>query len=134
MAYDNYGETRWYLNTGYSKGMTMLSNGNILLSDDSIGPDHTSTGGIVEVDMMGYIRKVYRIDGGYHHDGYELPNGNLLILSSVIIMFSYSIILKDTSVRLFIARCSSVSFSTIGLLEPLPTTTILSTEMPFIMK
>ena len=90
LAYDNYGETRWYLNTGYSKGMTMLSNGNILLGDDSLGPDQTSTGGVVEVDMMGYVRKVYKIDGGYHHDGYELPNGNLLILSTDVTTESFA--------------------------------------------
>ena len=90
LAYDNYGETRWYLKSGYSKGMTMLSNGNILLSDDSIGPDQTSTGGVVEVDMLGYVRKVYKIDGGYHHDGYELPNGNLLILSTDVTTESFA--------------------------------------------
>lgn len=82
LAYDNYGETRWYLNTGYSKGMTMLSNGNILLSSDAAGPDFTSAGGVVEVDMLGYVRKEYAIEGGYHHDAYELKNGNLLILTN----------------------------------------------------
>lgn len=35
-------KVRWYLNIGYSKGMTMLQNGNILLSDASNGPDSTS--------------------------------------------------------------------------------------------
>lgn len=90
LAYDNYGETRWYLRTGYSKGLTMLSNGNLLLSDDSLGPDQTSTGGVVEVDMMGYVRKVYKLDGGYHHDGFELPNGNLLILTTDVTTESFA--------------------------------------------
>lgn len=90
LAYDNYGETRWYLNTGYSKGMTMLSNGNILLSSDSAGPDVTSAGGVVEVDMLGYVRKEYAIEGGYHHDAYEMKNGNLLILTNDINSSSFA--------------------------------------------
>ena len=82
LAYDNYGEVRWWVNIGYSKGVTMLSNGNILLSSANEGPDFTSTSGVVEIDMMGYVHREYEIDGGYHHDGLELDNGNLIILTS----------------------------------------------------
>ena len=83
IAYDNYGEIRWYFKTvGYSKGMTMLQNGNMLLSSYTTGPDVTSTGGVVEVDIFGRVIHEYNIEGGYHHDGYELPNGNLIILTS----------------------------------------------------
>ena len=82
IAYDNYGEVRWWLNIGYSKGMTMLQNGHILLSSANEGPDVTSTSGVVEVDMLGYVYKEYEIEGGYHHDAYEQPDGNLLILTS----------------------------------------------------
>lgn len=82
IAYDNYGEVRWWLNNGYTKGMTMLQNGNILLSTASAGPDITATSGVIEVDMMGYIHHEYEIEGGYHHDGCELPSGNLIILTS----------------------------------------------------
>ncbi len=83
-AYDNYGEVRWYLSYGYTKGMTMLSNGHMLLSNITPGPDVTSTGGVVEVDMFGNVHKEFLISGGYHHDGYEMPNGNLIILTSDI--------------------------------------------------
>jgi hypothetical protein len=83
IAFDNYGEVRWYLkDVGYSKGMTMLANGNMLLSSYSLGPDVTSTGGVVEIDMFGRVVHEYNIEGGYHHDGYEMPNGNLVILTS----------------------------------------------------
>ena len=77
IAYDNYGEVRWWLNIGYTKGMTMLQNGNILLSSANEGPDITSTSGVVEVDMLGFVHHEYEIEGGYHHDAYELPSGNL---------------------------------------------------------
>lgn len=82
IAYDNYGEIRWGLNTGYTKGMTALQNGHLLLSNDKLGPDVTSTGGIVEIDMLGYIYHEYELEGGYHHDAYELENGNLLVLTT----------------------------------------------------
>lgn len=82
IALDNYGEIRWWLNIGYTKGLTMLQNGHILLSNADNGPDLTSTSGVVELDMLGYVHKNYEIEGGYHHDGYELENGNLIILTS----------------------------------------------------
>lgn len=82
IAYDNYGEVRWFLSADYSKGMTMLQNGHLLMSDITPGPDAVSTGGAVEVDMLGYIHHEYEITGGYHHDAYEMPNGNLIILTS----------------------------------------------------
>ncbi len=82
IAYDSYGEVRWYLTPTYSKGMTMLSNGHILLGAYSNGPDSASSGGVVELDMLGRIYHEYYLEGGYHHDGYEMPNGNLLLLTS----------------------------------------------------
>lgn len=84
IALDNYGEIRWWLNIGYTKGMTMLQNGHLLLSNADKGPDLTSTSGVVELDMLGYVHKNYEIEGGYHHDGYELESGNLIILTSKI--------------------------------------------------
>lgn len=82
IAIDNYGETRWWLDIGYTKGMTMLQNGHLLLSNADNGPDITSTSGVVELDMLGFVYKNYDVEGGYHHDGYEMENGNLIILTS----------------------------------------------------
>ena len=31
--------------------------------------------------MFGKIYKEYSLKGGYHHDYYEMPNGNLLVAS-----------------------------------------------------
>ena len=81
LAIDNYGEVRWFLSEDYSKGMVMLQNGHLLLSDVTKGPNAVSTGGVIEVDMLGFVHKQYEIDGGYHHDGYEKKDGNLLITS-----------------------------------------------------
>ena len=38
--------------------------------------------GLYEIDMLGKIYKEYSLPGGYHHDYYEMPNGNLLIASN----------------------------------------------------
>ena len=84
LAIDNYGEVRWFLSEDYSKGMVMLQNGHLLISDITQGPNAVSTGGVIEVDMLGYIHNQYEIEGGYHHDAYELENGNLLITSGDI--------------------------------------------------
>lgn len=40
------------------------------------------TGGVVELDLLGYVHNEYLLEGGYHHDAYELPNGNLIVLTS----------------------------------------------------
>ncbi|MCH5167894.1 MAG: aryl-sulfate sulfotransferase [Erysipelotrichales bacterium] len=81
LAIDNYGEVRWFLSEDYSKGMVMLQNGHLLISDITEGPNSISTGGVIEVDMLGFIHNQYEIEGGYHHDAFEIKNGNLLITS-----------------------------------------------------
>lgn len=84
LGIDNYGEVRWFLSEDYSKGMVMLQNGHLLLSDMTKGPNSVSTGGVIEVDMLGFIHNQYEIEGGYHHDGFEKKDGNLLITSGDI--------------------------------------------------
>ena len=38
--------------------------------------------GLVEIDLMGKIYYEYSMPGGYHHDVYEMDNGNLLVASN----------------------------------------------------
>ena len=37
--------------------------------------------GLYEIDLLGHIYNEYSLKGGYHHDYFELPNGNLLVAS-----------------------------------------------------
>ncbi len=37
--------------------------------------------GLYEMSLVGKIYKEYRVPGGYHHDSFELPNGDLLSLT-----------------------------------------------------
>lgn len=80
-AYDINGDVRWYLTTNQVWDIKRLNNGNILLSSDRlINPPYYTTG-LVEMDLTGKIYYEYSLPGGYHHDAYEMPNGNLLVAS-----------------------------------------------------
>ena len=37
--------------------------------------------GLYEMDMLGKIYTEYSLEGGYHHDYYEMENGNLIVAS-----------------------------------------------------
>ena len=45
-----------------------------------INPPYYMTG-LYEIDLLGKIYNEYSLPGGYHHDYYEMPNGNLLVAS-----------------------------------------------------
>ncbi len=82
VAYDKNGNVRWYLNTNYRFNFTRLSNGHILLSNDSNVNSPNYSIGLVEIDLLGKVYYEYNLPGGYHHDVYELNNGNLLVASN----------------------------------------------------
>lgn len=81
-AYDINGDVRWYLTKKFIWEVNRLKNGNLLLSTDRLvnGPYYMT--GLYEINMLGKIYFEYNIEGGYHHDYFELPNGNLLVLSN----------------------------------------------------
>lgn len=81
-AYDINGNVRWYLTENMIWDVQRLRNGNIMLSSNRlINPPYYTTG-LVEMDLTGKIYYEYVLPGGYHHDVYELENGNLLVASN----------------------------------------------------
>ena len=81
-AYDINGDVRWYLTENMIWDIQRLRNGNIMLSSNRlINPPYYTTG-LVEMDLTGKIYYEYVLPGGYHHDVYELENGNLLVASN----------------------------------------------------
>lgn len=81
-AYDINGDVRWYLTENMIWDVQRLRNGNIMLSSNRlINPPYYTTG-LVEMDLTGKIYYEYVLPGGYHHDVYELENGNLLVASN----------------------------------------------------
>ncbi len=81
-AYDVNGDVRWYLTTTNVWKIDKISNGNFLLATERLINSPYYTTGIYEMDMLGKIYVEYSLEGGYHHDYYELENGNILALSN----------------------------------------------------
>lgn len=80
-AYDVNGDVRWYLNENFLWDIQRLDNGHILLSTNRlINPPYYMTG-LMEMDLLGKVYYEYSLPGGYHHDVYEMKDGNLLIAS-----------------------------------------------------
>ena len=78
-AYDINGDVRWYLTENFIWDIQRLDNGNLLLSSNRlINPPYYTTG-LVEMNLLGKIYYEYSLPGGYHHDVYEMENGNFLV-------------------------------------------------------
>lgn len=82
VCYDKNGNIRWYLNKNYKWDFMRLSNGHILMGNDHLMSAPYYSTGLVEMDMLGKVYFEYNIPGGYHHDVYELSNGNFLTASN----------------------------------------------------
>ena len=80
-AYDVNGDVRWYLTENFIWDVKCLDNGNLLLSSNRlINPPYYTTG-LMEMNFLGKIYYEYTLPGGYHHDVYEMENGNFLVAS-----------------------------------------------------
>lgn len=78
-AYDMNGDVRWYLTHYAIWDNTRLKNGNMLVSTERLINTPYYMTGLYEIDIFGKIYKEYSLPGGYHHDYYEMSNGNLLV-------------------------------------------------------
>lgn len=80
-AYDVNGDVRWYFTNHALWEINRLKNGNLLVSTERpINAPYYMTG-LYEMDLLGKIYNEYSLKGGYHHDYYEMENGNLLVAS-----------------------------------------------------
>lgn len=80
-AYDVNGDVRWYLTTNAIWEINRLKNGHLMLSTERLVNSPYYMTGLYEMDLLGKIYNEYSLEGGYHHDYYEMENGNLLIAS-----------------------------------------------------
>ncbi len=80
-AYDINGDVRWYLDQKTAWDNTRLKNGHLLISTERLVNTPYYMTGLYEIDLLGKIYNEYTIPGGYHHDYFEMPNGNLLVAS-----------------------------------------------------
>lgn len=80
-AYDTNGDVRWYLTNTATWEINRLKNGHLLVSTERLINSPYYLTGLYEMDMLGKIYVEYSLPGGYHHDYFEMPNGNLLVAS-----------------------------------------------------
>ena len=80
-AYDVNGDVRWYLTESFTWNINRLKNGNLLVSTERLVNPPYYTTGLYEIDLLGKIYTEYKLNGGYHHDYFELENGNILVAS-----------------------------------------------------
>lgn len=80
-AYDVNGDVRWYLTENFAWDIQRLDNGHILIgSNRLVNPPYYTTG-LMEMDLLGKVYYEYTLPGGYHHDVFEMEDGNLLVAS-----------------------------------------------------
>ena len=80
-GYDYRGDCRWHLVEPFIFDMKPAKNGHILIGSNRLLNMPYYTAGVCEMDLIGKIYTEYRIPGGYHHDQFEMEDGNLLILT-----------------------------------------------------
>lgn len=80
-AFDYKGDIRWHLNIPTVFDIKRAKNGNLLIGSHRLLKIPYYMSGIYEMTMAGKVVKEFTIPGGYHHDQFELENGNLLILT-----------------------------------------------------
>ena len=80
-AYDINGDVRWYSTINALWEINRLDNGHLMVSTERLVNSPYYMTGLYEMDLLGKIYKEISLEGGYHHDYFEMPNGNLLVAS-----------------------------------------------------
>lgn len=80
-AYDYKGDIRWALTVNTMFDIKRAANGNLLTGSHRFCRMPYNSTGLIELNMLGKIFKEYRLPGNYHHDQFEMEDGNLLILT-----------------------------------------------------
>ena len=82
VAYDAFGDVRWYLTTSFAGVMEPLMNGHYLVSTERFVQEPYYASGFYEIDLLGKIHVEYQVPHGVYGDVTELPGGNLLTISN----------------------------------------------------
>lgn len=83
LACDGMGDVRWYLTINVCFDLKRLKNGHLLVGSNRLIKLPYYVSGVYEMGVNGKIYHEYRLPGGYHHDTFELENGNILMLSQI---------------------------------------------------
>lgn len=80
-GFDYAGDPRWHMNIACVFDIKRLKNGNLIMGSHRLVRLPYYMSGLYEISPCGKIYKEYRIPGAYHHDEFEMPDGNLLVLT-----------------------------------------------------
>ncbi len=80
-AYDYMGDIRWLLTVNTMFDIKRLKNGNIMTGSHRFCYMPYNSTGLVELNLLGKIYREYRLPGCYHHDHFEMKDGNILALT-----------------------------------------------------
>ncbi|WP_291329490.1 aryl-sulfate sulfotransferase [Desulfovibrio sp. UCD-KL4C] len=80
-GYDYAGEIRWMLTVNTMFDIKRLENGNIMTGSSRFCRMPYNSTGLFELSLLGKIYKEYRMPGNYHHDHWEMEDGNILALT-----------------------------------------------------
>ena len=83
LACDYCGDVRWYLTVNVCFDLKRLANGRLLVGTDRLIKLPYYVSGVYEMGVHGKIYREYRLPGGYHHDTFEMEDGNILMLSQI---------------------------------------------------
>ena len=81
VGYDYAGDARWHMNVPCVFDVKRLRNGNLIMGSSRLVNLPYYMSGLYEISPCGKIYREYRVPGGYHHDEFELEDGNLLVLT-----------------------------------------------------
>ena len=105
---DFAGDIRWHLTALCVFDVKRLRNGNLLIGTDRLIKLPYYMSGLYEMSPVGKIYKEFRVPGGYHHDQFEMPDGNLLCLTEDLTSDTVEdmcILLDRNTCLLYTSRC-----------------------------
>lgn len=81
VGFDYAGDARWHMTIPCVFDVKRLKNGNLIMGSHRVIQMPYYMSGLYEISPCGKIYKEYRLPGGYHHDEFEMEDGNLLSLT-----------------------------------------------------
>jgi arylsulfate sulfotransferase len=80
-GFDYAGDARWHMNVPCVFDIKRLRNGNLIMGTHRNIQMPYYMSGLYEISPCGKIYKELRVPGGYHHDEFEMEDGNILCLT-----------------------------------------------------
>ena len=81
VGFDYAGDARWHMTIPCVFDVKRLKNGNLIMGSHRVIQMPYYMSGLYEISPCGKIYKEFRLPGGYHHDEFEMEDGNLLSLT-----------------------------------------------------